>query len=72
MEFIGDVRRRLFAHADCEWDGIVRDITAQMERPGQFVNTELVCVHLAEFYRQKAHWARFQEALSPKAKEPVK
>lgn len=58
MEFIGDVRRRLFAHLDCEWNGVVRDITAQMERPGGLVNTDVVCVHIAEFYRSRAHWVR--------------
>lgn len=62
FEFIGDVRRRLFADVDCEWNGVVRDITAQMER-SEMVNTELVCVQLAEFYRARAHWARFQQAM---------
>lgn len=62
MEFIGDVRRRLFAHVDCEWNGVVRDITAKMERD-ELVNAELVCVHLAEFYKARAHWANFQESL---------
>ena len=61
-EFIGTVRRRLFANQDCEWNGVVRDITAQMERD-ETVNTELVCVHLAEFYRARAHWANFKQAL---------
>jgi len=66
MEFIGSVRRRLFAHTDCEWNGVVRDITAQMERPGGLVNTGLVYVQLAEFYRARAHWERFKEALTMK------
>lgn len=61
-EFIGDVRRRLFANVDCEWNGVVRDITAQMER-NETVNTELVLIQLAEFYRARAHWVRFQEAM---------
>jgi hypothetical protein len=63
MEFIGNVRRRLFAPVDCDWNGVVRDITAQMEQPGELVNAELVCVHIAEFYRIRAHWARFKEAI---------
>ena len=64
LEFIGDLRRRLFADVDCEWNGVVRDITAQMERPGMLVNAGLVCVHLSEFYRARAHWARFKEAIN--------
>ena len=69
-ELIGNVRRRLFAHTDCEWNGVVRDITAQMERPGELINTELVCVHIAEFYRSRAHWARFQAALAKEESKP--
>jgi hypothetical protein len=65
FEFIGKVRYRLFADHDCEWNGVVREITAQLERPGELVNTEVVCVHLAEYYRVKAHWARFRESISP-------
>jgi hypothetical protein len=63
MEFIGNVRRRLFVPVDCEWNGVVRDITAEMEQPGELVNDELVYVHIAEFYRIRAHWARFKEAI---------
>jgi hypothetical protein len=69
IQFIGDVRRRLFAHVDCEWNGVVRDITAQMERPGMLVNSDLVCVQLAEFYRQRAHWAKLQLLLGDKTKQ---
>lgn len=64
VQFIGDVRRRLFVDHDCEWNGIVREITAQFERPGELVSSDLVCVHLAEHYRMKAHWANFRMSLA--------
>lgn len=65
-EFIGTVRRRLFVDHDCEWNGVVREITAQLERD-ELVNTEIVCIHLAEHYRIKAHWARFRDALTQRS-----
>jgi len=61
-EFIGTVRHRLFVGHDCEWNGIVRDITAQMERE-EMVNTEQVLVQIAEFYRARAHWTNFKANL---------
>jgi len=59
LEFIGDVRRRLFVAEPHEWNGVVRDITAQMERPGMLVDAEKVSIFMADHYRQKAHWERF-------------
>jgi hypothetical protein len=59
MENIGIVRRGLFISEPHEWNGIVRDITAQLERPGELVDAEKVCIFLADHYRQKAHWERF-------------
>ena len=64
MEFIGDVRRRLLVQVECEWNGVVRDITAQMERPGKMVDAEKVCIFIADHYRAKAHWARFHQSLT--------
>jgi hypothetical protein len=67
-EFIGKVRYRLFTPFDSEWNGVVRQITAEMEHE-ETVNTELVCVHLAEFYRARAHWANFKNAVSAGTEE---
>jgi len=62
FEFIGDVRRRFFVDVECEWNGVIRDLTAQMEHK-EHVNTGLFLVHLAEFYRARAHWANFCDAM---------
>jgi|HubBroStandDraft_4_1064222.scaffolds.fasta_scaffold00021_82 hypothetical protein len=70
-EFIGKVRHRLFVDHDCEWNGVVREITAQLERD-EMVNADIVCVHLAEHYRIKAYWARFQAALAERPQQEGK
>ena len=70
-EFIGKVRHRLFVDGVHEWNGIVRDITAQLEKD-ELVNAEIVCIHLAEFYRARAHWANFQQDMSGQSSLPRK
>lgn len=65
LEFIGDVRRRLFVDVDCEWNGDVRDITAKLEQPGMLVDSELVIRTLSRLYRNKARLAGLRAALSP-------
>jgi hypothetical protein len=58
--FIGDLRRRLFLDVDHEWNGVVRDITAQCETEGMEVNPEIVNMELADFYRKRASLALFR------------
>ena len=61
-EFIGMVRYRLFIDEPHEWNGVVRDITAQLEHE-ETVNTEMVIIQLAEFYRARAHWENFKQMM---------
>jgi len=58
--FIGDLRRRLFLDVDHEWNGVVRDITAQCETKEMEVDPEIVNIELADFYRKRATLALFQ------------
>jgi hypothetical protein len=52
--FIGDLRRQLFIPVDHEWNGIVRDVTAQCETEGMEVNQTMVEDELASVYRKRA------------------
>jgi hypothetical protein len=57
---IGTLRRRLFIPIDHEWNGIVRDITAEYEYDEK-VDVELVCDAMARFYENRATIARMRE-----------
>ena len=63
--FIGDMRRQLFVPADCDWNGVVRDITARCETSGMEVDPEVVHTKMQEFYRGRATLALIQMELSP-------
>jgi hypothetical protein len=58
--FIGDLRRQLFIAADCDWNGVVRDITACCETSGMEVDPAIVNAKMQEFYRGRATLAILQ------------
>jgi hypothetical protein len=70
LEFIGKVRRRLFINGTREWNGVVRDVTAQLER-FELVDVSQVCELIGKFYRDRAHWANFQQAMMKAAPPPA-
>ena len=54
MIAIGTLRRRLFVNHSDEWNGIVREVTADFEEPGGVVDFWIVRKHLAAIYRARA------------------
>lgn len=45
---IGDLRRELFMRYDCLWNGLVRDITAELEQPDEWCSRSAVLKILHE------------------------
>ena len=43
---IGDLRRELFMGYDCLWNGLVRDITAELEQPDEWCSRSAVLKRL--------------------------
>ena len=54
MKYIGDLRRELFLPTECAWNGVVRDVTANLEEPGMRVDKVAVLKRLAEYLRNIA------------------
>jgi hypothetical protein len=58
--YIGDLRRKLFIPVDHEWNGVVREITAEYEESGGDVDAEVVSVAMGKYYRAYAHTANIK------------
>ena len=48
MRQIGFVRRDLFLPQECGWNGLVREVTAELEQPGMWVDEREVLKALAK------------------------
>ncbi len=59
MMFIGQLRRQLFIDGTHEWNGLVRDVTAECEQDYGMVSPELVTYVLSFVYRHRASMARY-------------
>lgn len=51
---IGDLRRSQFMNYDCMWNGLVRDVTAQLEQSDEEVSELDVTKKLLEFLTSTA------------------
>ena len=54
LRFIGDVRRELFLPMSCEWNGVVREVTADLEQGDAQVDQVAVLKRLAKYLRNVA------------------
>jgi len=51
---IGDLRRSQFMNFDCMWNGLVRDVTAQLEQSDEEVSEVDALKKLLEFLKSTA------------------
>ena len=59
---IGDVRREFFLDGSHPWNGMVRDVSAQLEQPGMLVDPALVLKELAKRLQSMAIAQEFSSA----------
>jgi hypothetical protein len=55
---IGDLRHRLFMHYNCMWNGVVRDVTAELEHHEEEVSELDTANKLLEIIKKNAHLDR--------------
>jgi hypothetical protein len=61
---IGDVRRGLFLPYECDWNGRVREVTAELELDGGMVDEAEVLKELAAQLRNEAGIAELRTAMN--------